>query len=338
MLNSSVFWLDICNVIDYSLNIWSILILLAALQGLVLAVIMWARDAAPASNRWLALFIFLVSAFFAEYALSISGIHIIAPRNGYITYPLLFFVGPFYWLYTNRQFSRTDSFSDKDLVHFIIPTCMLLAITIIRQMSPHVSKDVKYLTVALLIAHVYIYIFYSGRKVLETRASLREVMSNVAFDNKLFQMKKFSSIFTAWTILGLIIIIVLTTIKTHFIFVDCLLVLVTSFMITSFGYTVVMRHADFKEVHELDLIPKVTNTTNKTIVLSSEQVTTIQQELESYFTIEEPYKKHDLMLDEVARAIGVSEMNLSIVINSQYGQNFYDFVNSWRTAGKPSLN
>lgn len=320
---------------DYSLNIWSVLILLAALQGLVLAIIMWARDAAPASNRWLALFIFLVSAFFAEYALSVSGINIIAPRNGYITYPLLFFVGPFFWLYTNRQFSLTDSFNDKDLVHFIIPTCMLLAITIIRQMSPHVSKDVKYLTVALLIAHVYVYTFYSGRKVLETRAALRDVMSNVGFDNKLLQMKKFASIFTAWTIVGLIIIIILTTIKTHFIFIDCALVLITSFLITSFGYTVVMRHADFKQVHELDLIPKVTNTTNKSIVLSGEQVKLIQQKLEQYFTDREPYRKHDLMLDEVAKAIGESEMNVSIAINNQYGQNFYDFVNSWRSGEKP---
>lgn len=320
-----------------SLNIWSILILLAALQGLVLSFIMWARDAKPASNRWLALFIFLLSAFFAEYALSVSGIHIIDPRRGFITYPLLFFLGPFYWLYTNRQFSKTDIFNDKDLVHFILPTVMLLAITIVRQLSPVVSKDVKYLTVAILSAHVYVYIFFSGRKVLETRALLRDVMSNVAFDNKLFQMKRFSSTFTAWTIVGLIIIIILTTIKTHMIVVDCLLVFITSFFITLFGYTVVMRHAEFKEVHELDLIPKVTNDTNKSIIISVQQVNNIQEDLEHYFTEERPYDKHDLMLDEVARALGVSEMDLSIVIHNQYGQNFFDFVNAWRSGDKPQL-
>lgn len=320
-----------------SLNIWSTLILLAALQGIVLSIIMWARDAKPASNRWLALFIFLLSAFFAEYALSVSGVHIIDPRRGYITYPLLFFLGPFYWLYTNRQFSLTDTFNDKDLRHFVIPTLMLLAITIIRQMSPVVSKDIKYMTVAFLAAHAYIYIFFSGRKVIETRALLREVMSNAAFDNKLLEMKKFTSIFTAWTIIGLIIIIILTTIKTHLIQVDCLLVFITSFMITSFGYTVVRRHADFKEVHELDLIPKVMNTTNKSIILSNEEVVKIQVKLDDYFRLQTPYIKHDLMLDEVANALGVSEMHLSIVINSQYGQNFYDFVNGWRSGETPQL-
>lgn len=310
---------------------------MAALQGLVLAIIMWARDAKPASNRWLALFIFLLSAFFAEYALSVSGINIIDPRRGFITYPLLFFLGPFFWLYTNRQFSKTDIFNDKDLVHFIIPTVMLLAITIVRQLSPIVSKDVKYLTVALLIAHVYVYIFFSGRKALETRASLREVMSNVAFDNKLLQMKKFASIFTAWTIVGLVIIILLTTIKTHLIVVDCLLVFITSFFITAFGYIVVMRHAEFKEVHELDLIPKVTNNTNKSIILSGKEVVTIQEDLDAYFSEHRPYDKHDLMLDDVARKLDVSEMHLSIVIHNQYGQNFYDFVNAWRSGDKPVL-
>lgn len=320
-----------------SLNIWSTLIMLAALQGIVLSIIMWARDAKPASNKWLAFFIFLLSAFFAEYALSVSGIHIIDPRRGYITYPLLFFLGPFYWLYTNRQFSLTDTFNDKDLKHFIIPTVMLLAITIIRQMSPVVSKDIKYMTVAFLAAHAYIYIFFSGRKVIETRALLREVMSNAAFDNKLLEMKKFTSIFTAWTIIGLIIIILLTTIKTHLIQVDCLLVFITSFMITSFGYTVVMRHADFKEVHELDLIPKVMNTTNKSIILSNEEAMKIQEQLDDYFRLQTPYTKHDLMLDEVANALNVSEMHLSIVINNLYGQNFYDFVNAWRSGDTPQV-
>lgn len=322
---------------QFSLNIWSVLILIAALQGIVLSIVMWARDAKPASNKWLALFIFLISAFFAEYALSVAGVRLIDERRGFITYPLLFFLGPFFWLYTNRQFSRTDTFNDKDLVHFIIPTLMLIGITVVRQMSPIISKDVKYLTVALLIAHIYIYIFFSGRKALETRAALREVMSNVLFDNKLYQMKRFASIFTAWVIVGLIIIILLTTIKKHLILVDCLLVFITSFFITSFGYLVVMRHAHFKEVHELDLIPKVTNNTNKSIVLSEEVVLNIQEKLETYFVDSEPYQKHDLMLDEVAKAIHVSEMHLSIVIQNQYGQNFYDFVNAWRNNGKPEV-
>ncbi|MCB0697332.1 MAG: hypothetical protein KDC07_08205, partial [Chitinophagaceae bacterium] len=155
--------------------------------------------------------------------------------------------------------------------------------------------------------------------------------------NKLLEMKKFASIFTAWTIVGLVVIIILTTIKTHFIVVDCVMALVTSFIITSFGYTVVMRHADFKEVHELDLIPKVTNNTNKTIVLSNDEVVKIQKRLELYFNDYAPYRQHDLMLDDVARKLDVSEMHLSIVINSQYGQNFFDFVNTWRNSGKPPI-
>lgn len=291
---------------------------------------MMLRDTKPASNRWLSYFILLISSFFAEYAFTVSGMPLVDTQLGFVTYPLLFFLGPFFWLYTNRQFSMTGNFTSKDLLHFVFPICMLLSIIIIRGASSNVSKDVKYLTIAILSVFTYVYIFFSGRKVMDTRAGLRQVISNVAFDNKLLSMKKFASVFVAWNIVGLFVIISLTTIKKHYIVIDSLLVVLTSAIVTTFGYIVVARHGDFKQVHELDLLPKIVNNTNRTIVLSAEDVEHIKGKIDNYFENGEPYNKPDLMLDEVAASINVSELKLIVVINTVYGQSFYDFVNSYR--------
>ena len=45
---------------------------------------------------------------------------------------------------------------------------------------------------------------------------------------------------------------------------------------------------------------------------------------------EKPYKKSDLTLQELAEALSVSPHNLSELINTQLGKNFYDFVNGYR--------
>ncbi|HMB90204.1 MAG TPA: helix-turn-helix transcriptional regulator [Rhodothermales bacterium] len=45
---------------------------------------------------------------------------------------------------------------------------------------------------------------------------------------------------------------------------------------------------------------------------------------------EKPYHQGDLTLQDLADALGISAHNLTEVINTQLGQNFYDFVNSYR--------
>ena len=45
---------------------------------------------------------------------------------------------------------------------------------------------------------------------------------------------------------------------------------------------------------------------------------------------EKPFRKSDLTLQELAEALSVSPHNLSEMINTQLGKNFYDFVNGYR--------
>jgi AraC-like DNA-binding protein len=56
------------------------------------------------------------------------------------------------------------------------------------------------------------------------------------------------------------------------------------------------------------------------------------QELLGLMEREKPFTKNDLTLQELAEPLDLSPHNLSEVINTQLGKNFYDFVNSYRVA------
>lgn len=55
-----------------------------------------------------------------------------------------------------------------------------------------------------------------------------------------------------------------------------------------------------------------------------------KEELLDLMNTEKPYRRGDLMLQDLSDALSISPHNLTEVINTQLGQNFYDFVNGFR--------
>ena len=58
----------------------------------------------------------------------------------------------------------------------------------------------------------------------------------------------------------------------------------------------------------------------------------LRQQLEDFMRAEEPWRNPNLTLSELAQALDVTAHNLTEVINTRFGKNFYDFVNAYRVA------
>ncbi len=66
--------------------------------------------------------------------------------------------------------------------------------------------------------------------------------------------------------------------------------------------------------------------------LDEARAQSLQQQLEDYMRNEEPWRNANLTLNELAQALDATAHNLTEVINTRFGKNFYDFVNAYRVA------
>lgn len=64
--------------------------------------------------------------------------------------------------------------------------------------------------------------------------------------------------------------------------------------------------------------------------LDPEQVSSIMTQLEQFMAAEKPFKESELTLNELARRIDLNPNQLSQVINSETGNTFYHYINSYR--------
>lgn len=64
--------------------------------------------------------------------------------------------------------------------------------------------------------------------------------------------------------------------------------------------------------------------------LEEEQALHYQQQLIQLMEEQKRYRQSDLKLADLAKELGITDHNLTEVINRYIGQNFYDFVNSYR--------
>lgn len=64
--------------------------------------------------------------------------------------------------------------------------------------------------------------------------------------------------------------------------------------------------------------------------LKSDKAVAMKQELDRFMLTEKPYLDNDLNLRELAEKLEVFPHHLSQLLNEHYGQNFFDFINSYR--------
>lgn len=197
-----------------------------------------------------------------EYCFAISGFINEYPFLMGMSYPLLFCMGPFYFIYVQSQFKNDFRFTSKQLVHFIVPVlCLLLMLPFYLTPAAEKLKFIssleqdgvlqipagQYLFMVLHILQTAFYFYLAYRLIQKTDIHFRDAHSNPVFSAKINYMKGFSIVFLAWLAVYFLTTLFLFISKKYHVEIDYGALLITSALMFVFNYTVLKNPSVFNE-------------------------------------------------------------------------------------------
>jgi len=327
-------------------NIWAIIILFGAAQGLFLAVYLFTKPQNRDANKWLALLLTVISLHLVEYAADIAGVTLQYPIFIAITYPLLFCMGPFYYIYCRYLLDKNYSTSFRSALHFLPALLVLLMmmpfysmtnenkISFITGLSTNGIVKIPTGQLIFMGAHVLqtvAYIFTAYKFIGKKAEELKKFSSDVFVLKKLGWLNAFSLYFSIYFLLYFILVVLLTFINSFQFQLDYIMLLITSLSIYAIGYSAISNPEIFKAIPEFELQSfELNGETPAREPRNTNQFPELKSKLLQYMDSNKPYLKSDLKISELADSLAVPYYQLSQLINDEFLVNFYDFINKYR--------
>ena len=354
----------------FNFNIWSSLLLIGFIQGIVFSGILWVRSVKKErlSDR-IATFILLIgSVYVAQWMLGFAGWY--DTRDEHTTFMFYFpwryflFLGPLVWFYFLSLTDAHFKWKRTYWYHFI-PGMLFF----IYSLYPFLS-DIFY---DVFINDQDLAFFYETRgPVAEARNSSSDLLSKLIFFSEkihtgvylLFTLKAYRSyrkyinqefsntdllsynslhwwikLFAAGVIVTLVLEICGSFMDFSYqnswwhYFIMSILVYVSGFLFQSIDPDL-SRQLHFNADHVITLISEESSSTK------TDSATEDVPDLSAYDHIlrrlkesmieDKIYLQSDLNLGQLAKVVGTNASVLSKVVNTRYGSNFNDFVNGYR--------
>ncbi|MEM8896022.1 MAG: helix-turn-helix domain-containing protein [Bacteroidota bacterium] len=285
-----------------SFDIWTVLFTAAALQGIFLSAVIFARKSRV--NNLLASLLLAFSICLLFYVLYWTNYLIYLPFGVRVLSGLTYLMGPLMLFYIN---SDRKSYFFKPL-HFIPAGiyASLFVFTNVWELSPYLE--------IVQCFHLSVYAIW-------IIVSVTSQATNSQMNKKLAAWKKR----LAWSFLGYA-----TTFLLYYILVwTGLLQLIYDYMI-SVAATIFIYYIGFEGFKKQDVLPQLENGKYTKTQLTQNAAQSILNKAKEVMMKDQPYLNSDFRLPEFAEKLGVSPNDLSQVLNDLEGTSFTDFVNRYR--------
>lgn len=317
------------NYPEPSFDTWTSLFLFVSLQALFVCIALFNLKGAQAqANKILAFLLLTFSVTLFCYVVFWTGYYRVYPQTNGWYHPLLLISGSLFYLYV-RNITTEAKLAQSDIVHFIIPILVVLAISPMY-MNNIFDVRMQFLDQSVIRSmlafgfNTYLKLIYLGVYLFLSFRLYYLSQFNDSYMKPWFQYLLFS--FT-----GYYLTIVLYYALINFSFFDVTWDYMISFAMSFFifcvsflGYihpqvlagkpvkNIVMRHkyknSGLTEMGEKDLRDTLTR------LMKEDQL----------------FLNNDLSLDELALKANTTRHNVSLVINKYFEQNFFDFINQHR--------
>lgn len=338
--------------------IFAVIYLLGAIHGGILALVLAQKGENKLPNKILALMMVAFSIDLGMAALQLFGLLEQYTFLIGIDYPVTLLYGPLLYLYVKTMRDGRSILDQYDYLHFI-PFCLLVLYMLPFYMEPGLTK-INFLANAenidspynldiinhFKIVHVLLYIGGVIYMINSYRKKIKNSFSNIE-KIKLNWLQYFicGAIFVAG--IGAIINFLPTSSPNILIgmgegIYHNITLLSTTLFVYGIGYMGLYQPEVFTRQMEKDTSGKIQSNPNTPVKVDEQREQYQKSGLDKrgaqryaeklYKIMEEKkmYRDSDLKLPDLAEELDISSHNLTEVINSYIGKNFYDFVNSYR--------
>jgi len=319
------------------MSLVNIIIILGIAQGFFFGIILLTiKRGNRRANQVMGLLLILFAYSITPMIFIKTGFYFTYPHLFKTAHPLLFLFGPLFLLYTKILTDQDFHFKWIYLLHltpfvlfviYLIPVYTLSADNKIKFIQNTLGGSFKFerIITPIQIIHLFIYMYVVNRVVARHTQNIKRSFSSIEKIN-LDWLKNgvwgFASVFAIMAILILIQLLFYPVIANHG---GEILAIIVALVIYYIGYKGLYQPEIFTGTDESEPVVKYEKST-----LDNEKATEYKEKLLTFMTSEKPYLDSLLTIKDLGQKITIPSYHLSQIINENFRQNFFDFINSYR--------
>ncbi len=328
-------------MITPSLNIWHIVCLFGAFQGIFLfLLLLFNKRGNKSANIFLALFVLVFSLRLIEIVAFWSRHLINFPFLFALTHPLVYLFGPLLYFYARFLLNDNGSFSVKNYLFHLLPFTLhffaylpfyfldpQIKIKMIERLYTAISNEprIELVIIYLLqIPHLLIYTLLTNSLVKSYDSKLKNHFSTIQRVNLkwLQQLLVAFAVFTiAWMSYGMLSGFG----ATYYFAADYILTIGMAVVV----YSIVIKSFFNPEIYsQLNTIRS--NGKYEKSTLTESLATKIEADIQKLMGEEKPYLNSSIKLNEFANLLDAHPHHVSQILNEKFELTFYDFINKHR--------
>jgi len=333
-----------------SLSTIQVILILGAIQGLFLSVyFLLSKKGNVAANRLLAVTLLVYSTIILSFVLEASAYILRLPHLARTTLPLIFLLGPLNYLYAKRLILSDYRLKKIALLH-LLPTviCALFFLRFYLKPAPekvdyiltNYSQVCEYcsLIAGLILLQSCIYLALIVRIIYRNRGRLTDSSLSVERLNIKWLGFLSTTLLFIWILAAKSFVDPLPAVQGTFLWgtrIENLnsIWLIVSILMYAVGYIGLIQPGIFHGSQKSMLINASRTESKNKYAKSGLSDTRAEKHLQKLITLmdeEKPYLQADLTLLSLAEIVGLSAHDLSQVINTKLGRNFFGLINTYR--------
>ena len=337
-------------------SVYSSLLLIGFVQGIVFTgLLLWRGiQEERLSDKLLAAILIVCSLHIAQYMLGFAGWYDARDWHStfmfYFPFHNLLLLGPLIYYYFRALTNDEFHLSKKDFKHFIpgiiyilIFIFLVVGDILVRKLLMGIPFDLHFQTKGLLenkyegiprtliqIASTISLIYYMVKTVIEYRKYKKYVNDHFS-DTHDIEYEWIRNLLYA-VIAGLAIMLIIgfidvfiTNLSYDQFWTSYLTLAIMIYVISIMGY-----QSGHRASRKLEYSPDLEIAEDKEAPSPSQELNGWKEKIERCFTEKKPYLDPELTLKQLAAQLGTNSSVLSKAINSSFGKNFNEFINSYR--------